>query len=255
MKYGISELSIIPVRKEPDNRSEMTTQLLFGESFIILEEENTWIYIRINNDDYEGWIDSQNITRLTDKTFENIILNSNEVVKNITEPILINKNESLVLPMGSILPNLTKNHDSFSIGKNQYQLLNKYNSESFEIIKLAKLFLNAPYLWGGKSFFGIDCSGFVQVICKAVGVQIPRDTSQQVQKGENISFSSEAQPGDLAFFDDEEGNIIHVGIILGNNEIIHSSGKVRIDKIDQQGIFNFELNKYTHKLRVIKRIK
>jgi len=116
------------------------------------------------------------------------------------------------------------------------------------------MYLNAPYLWGGRSPFGIDCSGFTQVIYKLNGFKLPRDASQQATIGETLSFIEESESGDLAFFDNEEGNIIHVGIMLENNNIIHASGKVRIDKIDHQGIFNSETNTYSHRLRLIKKI-
>jgi gamma-D-glutamyl-L-lysine dipeptidyl-peptidase len=116
-------------------------------------------------------------------------------------------------------------------------------------------FLDTPYLWGGKTACGIDCSGFSQQVFKQFGIKLPRDSYQQAEAGEVVGFLMEAQCGDLAFFDNEEGRITHVGIMLGNDEIIHSSGKVRIDKIDSQGIINSETGARTHKLRIIKRYK
>ena len=101
---------------------------------------------------------------------------------------------------------------------------------------------------------GMDCSGFSQVVHRIVGNDLPRDASQQVELGDTISFVEEAQAGDLAFFDNEEGNITHVGICLGGGDIIHASGSVRIDKLDHIGIFNADKGTYSHKLRVIKRI-
>ena len=122
------------------------------------------------------------------------------------------------------------------------------------MIKNAFYFLNSPYLWGGRTPFGIDCSGFVQIAARLSGISLPRDTQEQAEEGEIINLISEAKPGDLAFFDNIDGRIIHVGIILENGQIIHASGKVRIDTIDHQGIFNEESKKYSHQLRVIKRI-
>jgi cell wall-associated NlpC family hydrolase len=119
---------------------------------------------------------------------------------------------------------------------------------------MAESFVNSPYLWGGRSPYGIDCSGLIQVIFKMIGEKLPRDASQQVTRGETVNFMNLTQVGDLAFFDDEEGNIVHVGMILPENRIVHSSGFVKIDRIDQQGIYNIETKRYSHKLRVIKRI-
>jgi cell wall-associated NlpC family hydrolase len=122
------------------------------------------------------------------------------------------------------------------------------------LLNTAFMFLNAPYLWGGKTPFGVDCSGFTQMVYKLNGHKLMRDASQQSKQGEALSFIEESEPGDLAFFDNEEGNIIHVGIIMEDNYIIHASGKVRIDRLDHLGIYNAEANKHTHRLRVIKKI-
>ena len=118
----------------------------------------------------------------------------------------------------------------------------------------AYLFLNAPYLWGGKTPLGIDCSGFTQLVYKINGVKLKRDASDQALQGQTLSFIEESEPGDLAFFDDSEGNITHVGLLLENHRIIHASGMVRIDKIDQSGIFNIETQSHSHKLRFIKKM-
>ena len=254
IKYGISELSIISVRKEPSDQSEMTSQILFGETFQILEDTHKWSYVKITFDNYEGWIDSNSITELSEDSFNHINSNPGTVTQNLSIVILNDKNEQLILPMGSTLPNYNKLNKTLLINKNQYRLLEKYNNDKPDIDNLSKQFLNSPYLWGGKNPFGIDCSGFVQVVFKVIGKKLPRDANQQVNLGSTVNFISDVKPGDLAFIDDDEGNIIHVGIILNNNEIIHAFGKVRIDKLDQQGIYNLELKKYTHKLRVIKRI-
>jgi len=122
------------------------------------------------------------------------------------------------------------------------------------LAKTAYLFLNAPYLWGGRNLLGIDCSGFTQIVYKINGIPLDRDASQQALQGQTLSFIEESEAGDLAFFDDTEGNITHVGLLLEDHHIIHASGCVRIDRIDQSGIFNSETQSHTHKLRFIKKM-
>ena len=252
-KYGICVSSIIPLRREPNERSEMTSQLLFGETFQVLEETIKWTFIKNTFDAYSGWVDNKEIIFLSEENYSDILKSSFLVTNKLFTKIKNLKDEVIIIPAGSTLPNFNRATRDFNILSNHYELIEEYNSD-IDLDHVCKQFLNAPYLWGGKNPFGIDCSGFTQVITKIFGKQLPRDANQQVNSGENINFISDAIPGDLAFFDDEEGNIIHVGIILNNNEIIHASGKVRIDKIDQQGINNVDLKKYTHKLRVIKRV-
>lgn len=255
IKYGINEISIVPVRTEPMEASEQGTQILFGETFEILEEKNHWSYIRLTLDQYEGWIDNKTISYLSKKTFDDINHGSSYVTKQFSEIIVDKRNdEQIMLPPGCTIPNFNPDNNKFSIHQNIYEKINNIDQTSLNIINLCKIFLNSPYLWGGKNPFGIDCSGLVQIIYKMLGIYLPRDANMQVNNGKTIIFIGEIMAGDLAFFDDEEGNIIHVGIILNKSEIIHASGKVRIDKFDQQGIFNKELKKYTYKLRIIKRI-
>mgnify|MGYP001812336606 CR=1 FL=1 len=131
---------------------------------------------------------------------------------------------------------------------------NSGKSKKSNLITTALQYLNAPFQWGGKTPFGIDCSGLSQMVYKINGYSLPRDAEEQAAQGDVLSFVEESEPGDLAFFDNNEGVITHVGIIMKNNYIIHAHGKVRIDRIDQTGIFNSELGAYTHKLRVIKKI-
>jgi cell wall-associated NlpC family hydrolase len=254
IKYGISELSVIPVRKESNDKSEMITQILFGEILQIIEEQDGWSNVKLAFDNYEGWINSKSISKISKDVFDQINSGSNIVTQNLLNVILKDKNEQIILPAGATLPNFNSNSKTFAINKNQYRISESFLEDKLDIISLSKQFLNSPYLWGGKNPFGIDCSGFVQVVYKALGIKLSRDANQQVKIGETINFISEVRAGDLAFFDNDEGNIVHVGIVLNQYEIIHASGKVRIDKLDQQGIYNIENNDYTHKLRLIKRI-
>lgn len=256
--FGICNLSVVPCRAEASDRSEMVTQLLFGERFKILEESPSWIRIKISWDGYECWIGSKQYLPLSGVAYMELekaaTINSFELVQVISSG---NSAHMLPILLGSTLPNYK--NKTFSIEKSHYT----YDGLTTEkatlksraaLIENAFLYLNAPYLWGGRNPFGIDCSGFTQMVFMLNGMKLRRDAFQQAEEGETLSFLEEAEEGDLAFFDNEDGKIIHVGIILKDNRIIHASGKVRIDSIDHEGIFNAEIQKYTHRLRLIKRI-
>ncbi|PWA05840.1 C40 family peptidase [Flavobacterium psychrotolerans] len=251
--FGICNLSIIPLRIEPNDRSEIVSQVLFGEHFEILEQTKNWAKIKLKYDDYEGWIDVKQYQTISETSFlqlskDTIVLNS-----DLIEYIMGPKNLLLPIPLGSSLSFL--NHRDINVNNFDFEGMKISGMKpKSNIINTAFLYLNAPYLWGGKTPFGIDCSGFTQMVYKLNGYRLLRDASQQATQGEALSFIEESEPGDLAFFDNEEGKIIHVGIIMEDNYIIHASGKVRIDRLDHLGIYNPEANKHTHKLRVIKKI-
>ncbi|MEK7720395.1 MAG: C40 family peptidase [Bacteroidota bacterium] len=260
MRYGISNLSIVPVRTDPSETSEMCTQILFGEHYSILDENKKWCKVRLFFDGYEGWIDQKMINEISEKTFLKLSQQQFIVTKNpfnIVQPAKGYGNFLIVA--GSSLPFYKSSNNSFKIGKESYTIQGdrilpvKKNIRNI-LIENALKYFNSPYLWGGRSPFGVDCSGLSQILYKMIGLQIPRDAGQQALIGENITFMEETLPGDLAFFDNEEGEIVHVGIIWEKNKIIHSSGKVRIDNIDHFGIYNIDTNRYSHQMRLMRRI-
>lgn len=251
--FGLCNLANIPLRLEPSDRSELVSQVLFGEHFIILEQNQKWSKIKLAYDDYEGWIDNKQFKEISEEQFQlltndNIVLN-NDLIEYITSP----ENLLMPIPLGASLSFL--NYESINTENFHFEGLKTSGVKpKSELLNTAFMYLHAPYLWGGKTPFGIDCSGFTQMVYKLNGYKLFRDASQQANQGDALSFIEESEPGDLAFFDNEEGNIIHVGIIMENNYIIHASGKVRIDRLDHLGIYNADLNRHTHKLRVIKKI-
>ncbi|WP_367753911.1 NlpC/P60 family protein [Flavobacterium sp. WC2430] len=251
--FGICNLAIIPLRFEPSDKSEIVSQVLFGEHFEIIEQFKQWSRIKMQFDDYEGWVDSKQYQLISEANY--IQLSNDTIILNgdLIEYITGNSNLLIPIPLGSSLSFINNNEINVN---NFYFEGTKINGikDKKELINTAFLYLNAPYLWGGKTPFGIDCSGFTQMVYKLNGYKLLRDASQQATQGEALSFIEESEPGDLAFFDNDEGNIIHVGIIMENNYIIHASGKIRIDRLDHLGIYNPEINKHTHKLRVIKKI-
>jgi hypothetical protein len=251
--FAICNLSIIPLRAEPSDRSEIVSQILFGEHFEITEQDKQWSKVKLHFDDYEGWIDTKQCQLISKENYqtlckEAIILNT-DLVEYISSP----DNVLIPISLGASLSFL--NHNDINTKNYEFEGLKVSGVKSkSDLVASAYMYLNAPYLWGGKTPFGIDCSGFTQMVYKLNGYKLLRDASQQSTQGEVLSFIEESEPGDLAFFDNEEGKIIHVGIMLENNYIIHASGKVRIDRLDHLGIYNAELNRHTHRLRVIKKI-
>jgi hypothetical protein len=260
-QYGISDLSSIPVRTDPTEKSEMCTQILLGEHFTIVEEHAKWCKIKLYHDGYTGWIDRKMVTPILKREF-NYLSGKQQAVSteifNIVQQV--NHYRNFLIVSGSTLPHFKSKNSIFKIGDIEYQLKGNFSNDSKiddprnKIINAALKYFNAPYQWGGRTPLGIDCSGLSQIAYKIAGIKIPRDASQQATLGEHFSFVEEALPGDLAFFDNEMGEIIHVGIIWEKHKIIHSSGKVRIDNIDHEGIYNIETHRYTHNLRLMKRI-
>lgn len=249
-------LSVVPVRKEPDDLAEMVTQLLFGDHFEILETHKSgkWVRIQIYFDNYSGWIDSKQYTGISQDFFASMNRTDLKITLDLISTAICSGN-SINVVAGSVLP--VTDHEIFNgdtiIFKGETKPVGEIKGYEF-MKKIAIRYLNAPYLWGGKSPFGIDCSGFTQVVFKICGYALLRDASQQFTQGESVENIGMARPGDLAFFRSSNDRIGHVGIILDNLDIIHASGQVRIDKLDEKGIFRKDFNRYTHNFAGLRRI-
>ena len=243
---------MVPVRTEPSHRAELCTEMLFGELYSLLESFEEWLHIRTTYDNYEGWINRASYYEIGENEFRRL----HSLPCSIsTEVVQLIENRSLQawfpILIGSSFHGLDK--QSFSAG--EYEYFFEGTTENIpqpgqrnKVLEMSMMYLNTPYRWGGRSPFGIDCSGFTQMSYKLAGVQLLRDSAQQALQGETISFITDAKPGDLLFFDDAEGAITHTGILLPEERIIHASGSVRIDKVDHEGIFNTDISQYTHKL-------
>ena len=255
---SICRYGFIPLRAEPSERAEMVSQLLFGETYEVIDEQENWLRVRCHYDDYEGWMVAKLHSELFAKDVEKWQAAEKWTAYGPFVKIIREGDRTpMIIPGGSSIWFNGSELDSFTIGDDTYHLSGGYSSSKKmpSIDEIALSFFNSPYLWGGRSFYGIDCSGFTQIVYKIAGLKIPRDASQQVNIGTSVSFVEEATTGDLAFFDNpESGNIVHVGLCLGHGEIIHASGSVRIDKLDHIGIFAADRNAYTHQLRTIKHI-
>jgi hypothetical protein len=246
MVFAICCVPVSPMRAEPSHKSEMVSQMLFGEACEIMEEgKDQWIRIKCLYDGYEGWCQGSQLAETGEEKYH--------VPATILAPEWVNRlkynGQPMMVPLGSCLfMDENRIHYTGKLWNVEYA---DKNGEA--ISQLANQFLNSPYLWGGKSVFGVDCSGFTQTVFKFFGISLLRDAWQQAIQGEPVESLEEVQPGDLAFFDNAEGKITHVCILLNQVEIIHASGKVRIDKIDKEGILNAENLQRTHQLKMIKR--
>ena len=263
MIFAICPISSIPVRAQASEKSEMITQLLFGEVVEIIKLSQRaaalssgWLQVRCTWDNYVGWVNEkqliilQNANGITEKSQH---ATSFEICQ-----AAMSDDFSIPITIGSTLPYY--DGIQFKIGEKRFTFSGQaIHAEQITpsadfLLKAARKYLYAPYLWGGRSAFGIDCSGLVQMCYKMMNIVLPRDAYQQAEEGRLVDFVQETQPGDLAFFDNATGNIVHVGIVMADSTIIHASGRVRIDQLDHYGIFNTEIKKYSHKLRIVKRL-
>lgn len=241
MLNGICVLPVIPMRKTQSDKSEMINQILFGETFVVIEKKHKWSYIKLSHDHYKGWIDNKQFKFIKNTDHKFIVSTKKQASIKINS---IRQN----LPLGSLIP----------LDEYLRQEINIAESLRFHDVScekwfpiLAKKYLNSPYMWGGRTTNGIDCSGYTQMVYRFFNIKLPRDSKQQSQLGKKLNNNLDAQLGDLAFFGNKK-SINHVGIILKRNKIIHASGKVRIDLLDTKGILNTETNTYSHQLRFIK---
>jgi len=232
------------MREKKSDKSEMTNQVLFGESFQILKKTNKWSYIELHHDTYKGWVNNKQFQITTNLNNRFIISNKKQAyikINSIRQPLIL----------GSLITKNNKLKQEIHLNVN----LSFSKMKPFELwfVKIAKKYLNTPYLWGGRTTLGIDCSGYTQMVYRLFETSLPRDSHQQAKVGQEILDIKNIKMGDLAFFS-KKNKINHVGIVLNKKQIIHASGKVRIDKLDNNGIFNEESNSYTHTLQKINRV-
>lgn len=253
MAFVICIVPVSPMRKEAAHRSEMVSQLLFGETAEVLEESTGFTRLRGLYDAYEGWCQSAQVTGI-----ESGEISGDDTVLTAEWAAAIDFNGyPMQLSLGTPLDKLQDGKALFGKYAVSWQgnTINPVLSlfEESAIRAIAMQYLNTTYVWGGRSVFGIDCSGFVQQVYRFFHKKLPRDAYQQAALGEVVGFLQEVQCGDLAFFDNEAGKITHVGLLFDAETIIHASGKVRIDRIDSMGILNSDTGERTHRLRIIKR--
>lgn len=260
-QYGIGYLSVVPLRASASDKSEMVSQLLFGEVYKVIatSENQKWKQIQCEADKYEGWLDFKQFKSISYDYYQQYIQAGNHLITRQGITIIAFDNHSVPIVGGSVLPFFNEETNSIDLDFAQIDILEQVlpplQECTFgdELLEYIYSFLGAPYLWGGRTFFGIDCSGFVQQIYRQLNIMLPRDASQQQLVGSEVTLDA-AKIGDLAFFINDKSKVTHVGIILDNHQIIHASGEVRIDMLAEKGIYVKESDSYSHQLASIKRI-
>lgn len=252
MTHAVCIVPVAPIRKFADHTAEMVSQLLFGECCMVTATtKDGFAKIIVDYDGYEGWCQLQQLAGQ-----EHAAPGMPALLAGEWANMLHHNGATMYVPFGSTLA--ADNEGKIVAANYHYTaacLLQPVLIAGPDAIqKIAGIFLNTPYLWGGRSVFGTDCSGFTQTVYKFFGIALLRDAKQQVTQGTIVDFLQQAQCGDLAFFDNDAGEIIHVGILLNSHEIIHASGKVQIDDIDSGGITSRTTVQRTQKLRIIKRL-
>jgi cell wall-associated NlpC family hydrolase len=252
MEIYICENVFVPLRSGPSHKTEMLSQILFGEKYSVIDKAGSWIKIETLFDKYQGWIDSDHLQySLAEGASYGHVLNRS---------LLCYKSDKtkLVLEPGCEIFDPDFEDKVFYVGKHNYttgrEFSNSFISTNDSLADIAMKFINCPYIWGGRIPSGIDCSGLTQLVYKIHGISLPRESWQQAERGKAVDFIDQAEIGDLVFFDNDRGKISHVGMILSRGLVIHAFGRVRIDSIDHQGIFNADIKSYSHKLRTIRRI-
>lgn len=254
MGLVVSPFSVVPVRKEPDHRAELTTQWLFGETAEVLEARSEWSRLRFHLDAYEGWVHNKQMVPVSHPLPE-------EAPRSIEVSLTYDLGGTkLILPMGAVaqapMPEKGVIHLHGEPKMEGQTTRDLSGGTALKAMLMTRPFLGAPYLWGGRTPWGVDCSGFTQMVYLLGGLHLPRDAWQQAEKGEPVTRLADVRPGDLAFFANDEGRIVHVGFILpGPNaqHIVHASGMVRLDRLEEEGILHLQEKVITHKLAGIKR--
>lgn len=257
MKYAVCSSAVGCIRNSASHKSELLSQILFGELVEILEEKGLrWAKIHSIEDDIVGWTARNELTIITDKQLEQYQQDF-AFVFDLFQPAM-DGSYFVPLTFGARLPLF--DGMSCAIDKKSFTYSGQALSSSqlkqdrAMVQKIALKLLNVPYLWGGRSVLGMDGPAFTQLVYRMCNIKLPRQVDLQINKGEGVSFVELAQVGDIAFFENFKGKIVHCGVVLPDNKVIHAHGKVRIDTLDHYGIQNKAEGRYSHRLRIIKRL-
>ncbi|HMQ46077.1 MAG TPA: NlpC/P60 family protein [Saprospiraceae bacterium] len=256
MEYRICSASVVPLRSGASHRSELASQLLFGELVEVLEKKGKqWVKVRCETDNFVAWVADNQLKPITPSEFDRYRKHF-AFCLDLFQPILA-QSYGIPITLGARLPDF--DGIRFALENSVYTFSGQAvfprdirNPAEF-ILKIARKYLFAPHFQGGRSPLGIDSAGLIQLLYSLVNIPLPRLVEQQVFLGRPVDFIDQVRPGDVAFFENRQGRIIHCGLILSAQEVLHAYGSVRIDPLDHFGIYNSEAGRYTHFLRVVRR--
>lgn len=258
---AISLHSVVPVRAEAREGAEQVTQMLFGELCEVLEEQLRWLHVRLETDDQEGWVDAKMLSPMKKAeytAYHSALKESAMVAMPMAYAVSENNGQTIPLSAGTRLPAYKDGRfEVLGVGFRidpSMVITQPMTMSQEQLLQAVRFFLNVPYLWGGKNAMGMDCSGFSQIILSLFGKKLLRNASEQAMQGRAVSGLRKAKAGDLVFFDHEDGRISHVGILIDTERVVHCSGRVKVEKIDEKGIFSAEQGGYTHHLVAIRRV-
>ena len=253
---ALGRLATAAVRARPRLDAALTSQLLFGEPVLLLQNLGEYQRVRCPEDGFEGFVRTDQLLAVPEDVF----------VAQLSRPafnldlfsMLRGPQQGVPITFGARLADFDglrlQHGGQYFEYSGQAALTDDITASADTLLRLAYKWLYVPGMHGGRTPMGVDPVAFVQLVYRILNLRLPRRADAMVERGELVDFVVQAQVGDVAFFDNAKRKIEHVGLLLPDSKILHVGDRVRVDALDHYGIFNYDLGRYTHRLRVVKRV-